>query len=171
MASTTSFTAMVDKGNWMLDKSGTRGKFEATTNKVSLQKSQRSYTTDLQSVEEDSPESPADRLVEGLYNRIRSKGFDYLREGKFFQSSSAVAPATLPVVRLDIEDMDMTMELDYSGPDPSFPRRSLDELRVQIPPESFDIEKIVCGTYIDARLLVLRGVSGAALFFVRSAAS
>lgn len=170
MASSALFSAMVDKGDWMLDKRGTQGKFEVTSSNVCLQKGERSYTTDL-SIVEDSSESSAARLMEAFYNQIKSKGFDYPREGKFFQSISAAAPSTLPVVRLSIEDIDMTMELDYAGPDSSYPMRSLDELRVQIPPESFDIAKIVCGTYIDARLLVLRGVSGAALFFIRSAAS
>ena len=62
----------------------------------------------------------------------------------------------------------MTMELDYVGKDTTYPMRCLQEVRIQTPPESFDISEVVCGTYIDARLLVLRGVSGAALLFVRS---
>lgn len=35
------------------------------------------------------------------------------------------------------------------------------EIRTQIPPETFDVSKLVCGTYADSRLmvlLVLRGV-------------
>eukprot|EP00250_Pteridium_aquilinum_P011210 c19909_g1_i1 orf=316-2409(-) len=171
IASSVTFSVMVDRGDWMLDKSGTQGRFEATSSKICLQKGERSYTTDLETEADDVQEFSAARLVEGFYNQIKSKGFDYPRDAKFFQSMSAAAPPTLPIVRLDIGDMDMSMELDYRGPDPSYPMRSLDELRVQIPPESFDITKIVCGTYIDARLLVLRGMSGAALFFVRSAAS
>ncbi|TKY74104.1 plastid-lipid-associated protein 14 [Spatholobus suberectus] len=47
-------------------------------------------------------------------------------------------------------------------------RNVLQELRTQIPPEMFDLSKLVCGTYVDSRLLVLRGVNGSALLFTRS---
>lgn len=170
MASSISFSVMIDKGDWLPDKRGTQGKFEVTSSKLSLQRGERSYTSVLQTKGDDeTQETSAARLVEGFYNQVRNKGYDYPKEGKFFRSVSPAAPPSLPIVRLGIEDLEMTMEVDYYGPDSSYPMRSLDELRVQIPPESFDIAKIVCGTYIDARLLVLRGVSGAALFFVRTA--
>ncbi|KAI5084614.1 hypothetical protein GOP47_0000783 [Adiantum capillus-veneris] len=171
MASSVSFSVMVDNGDWLPDKRGTEGKFGVTSNKLSLQRGERSYTTDFQREVDNVQEPSATRLVEGFYNQVRNKGYDYPREGNFFRAVSPAAPPSLPVVRFDIDDLEMTMEVDYRGPDPSYPMRSLDELRVQIPPESFDISKIVCGTYIDARLLVLRGVSGAALFFVRTAIS
>lgn len=170
MTSSITFSAMIDKGDWTLDKSGTGGKFEVTSSNVTVRKGQRSYTTGLQTEAEDVQKTSA-RLMEGLYNQIKIRGFDHPREGKFHQSISAAVPPILPIVRLDVEDFEMTMELGYVGEDPSYPMRSLQEVRIQIPPESFDISNIVCGTYIDARLLVLRGVSGAALLFVRSAIS
>ncbi|MCO5549305.1 hypothetical protein L7F22_002773 [Adiantum nelumboides] len=171
MASSISFSVMVDKGDWLPDKRGTQGKFGVTSSKLSLQRGERSYTTDFQTEVDDVRETSAARFVEGFYNQVRNRGYDYPRETNFFRATSPAAPPTLSVVRFDIDDLEMTMEVDYRGPDASYPMRSLDELRVQIPPESFDLSKIVCGTYIDARLLVLRGVSGAALFFVRTAIS
>ncbi|BAS73497.1 Os01g0655500, partial [Oryza sativa Japonica Group] len=47
-------------------------------------------------------------------------------------------------------------------------QKVLQEIRTQTPPEMFDLSKIVCGTYVDARLMILRGVNGSALFFTRS---
>ncbi|KAH7288510.1 hypothetical protein KP509_31G029100 [Ceratopteris richardii] len=170
LTSTISFSAMVDKGDWLLDKRGTQGKFEVTSNKVYVQSWERIYTTDLEQTEPDEVSgASAVKLVEGLQKQMRNRGYDYAKEGKFFQSISPAPPRSLPVIRLDIEDIDMTMEVDYRGPDPSYPMRSLKELRVQVPHESFDVSNIICGTYIDGRLLILRGISGSALFFVRTA--
>jgi hypothetical protein len=42
------------------------------------------------------------------------------------------------------------------------------EIRVQVPPEMFDLSRLLCGTHVDSRLLVLRGVNGPALLFTRS---
>lgn len=81
-------------------------------------------------------------------------------------------PSSLPVVKLvsDSDDIEMTMRLDepiISG-DVGIAQNVIKEVRTQIPPEMFDLSKIVCGTYIDSRLLVLRTVNGSALFFTRS---
>lgn len=78
-------------------------------------------------------------------------------------------PSSLPAAKLVSSDVDVTMSLD----DPlnrsvETARNVLQELRTQIPPEIFDLSKIVCGTYVDSRLLVLRGVNGSALLFTRS---
>ncbi|CAM8995186.1 unnamed protein product [Rhodiola kirilowii] len=42
------------------------------------------------------------------------------------------------------------------------------KLECNYPPEMFDLSRLVCGTYLDARLLVLRGVNGSALLLARS---
>ncbi|RDY05841.1 putative plastid-lipid-associated protein 14, chloroplastic, partial [Mucuna pruriens] len=78
-------------------------------------------------------------------------------------------PSSLPAANLASSDIDVTMNID----DPlnqniDTARNVLQELRTQIPPEMFDLSKLVCGTYVDSRLLVLRGVNGSALLFTRS---
>ena len=164
MTSSTTFSAMVDKADWVADKKGMQGKFEASASNVNVQKGERVYTTEIQTEAHDL----SDSLLEGIYRRLRrERGFDHIKEGNS-NTSSLASPNTLPVVRLDVQDVNMAMELDYVSKDTSYPMRCLQEVRIQTPPESFDISEVVCGTYIDARLLVLRGVSGAALLFVRS---
>lgn len=64
-------------------------------------------------------------------------------------------------------------EIDISmtvGSDPNVDEAQgvLKEVRIQIPQEMFDLTRFACGTYIDSRLLVLRGVNGSALLFTRS---
>ncbi|XP_061345695.1 probable plastid-lipid-associated protein 14, chloroplastic [Gastrolobium bilobum] len=78
-------------------------------------------------------------------------------------------PSCLPAAKLASSDIDVTMSLD----DPlneniDTARNVLQELRTQVPPEIFDLSKLVCGTYVDSRMLVLRGVNGSALLFTRS---
>lgn len=163
MTSNVKFAAMPAMGNWLPNKSGTRGTLEVICTDVSIRKGERSYHSEFQT-EVEGTQSISATLVENFYNQIKGRGFDYPRETKFQET----VPASLPVVRLDLGEIDVTMELDYVGKDSSFPLKTLREVRIQIPPESFDLSSIVCGTYIDSRLLVLRGVSGAALFFLRS---
>ncbi|XP_042485988.1 probable plastid-lipid-associated protein 14, chloroplastic isoform X2 [Macadamia integrifolia] len=78
-------------------------------------------------------------------------------------------PSSLPVANLGPGEVEMTMNLD----DPSLQEVNvatnvLREVQLQAPPEMFDLSRIVCGTYVDSRLLVLRGVNGSALLFTRS---
>lgn len=78
-------------------------------------------------------------------------------------------PSSLPVAKLVSGDVEMTMNL--TGPlsgDVDAARRVLQEVRLQVPPEMFDVSKMVCGTCIDSRLLVLRSVNGSALLFTRA---
>ncbi|CAM8993403.1 unnamed protein product [Rhodiola kirilowii] len=78
-------------------------------------------------------------------------------------------PTSLPVAKLAAADIDVTMQLD----DPlrqnvETAKKVIREARMQLPPEMFDLSRLVCGTYLDARLLVLRGVNGSALLLARS---
>ncbi|KAF9601966.1 hypothetical protein IFM89_024429 [Coptis chinensis] len=78
-------------------------------------------------------------------------------------------PSSLPVVKLTSGEIDVTMSLDDSSLQKvSVAQNVIQEVRMQIPPEMFDLSRLVCGTYADSRLLVVRGVSGSALLFTRS---
>ena len=78
-------------------------------------------------------------------------------------------PTSLPVAKLVSNDMEVTLNLgDPLNRDVNAAGNIVQEARVQIPPEMFDLTKLICGTYVDSRLLVLRGVNGSALLFTRS---
>ncbi|KAJ0042275.1 hypothetical protein Pint_17707 [Pistacia integerrima] len=78
-------------------------------------------------------------------------------------------PSSLPVVKLVSGDIEVTMSLDDPlNQNVDTARNVVQEVQTQVPPEMFDLAKFVCGTYVDSRLLVLRGVNGSALLFTRS---
>ncbi|KAJ8771581.1 hypothetical protein K2173_026758 [Erythroxylum novogranatense] len=78
-------------------------------------------------------------------------------------------PSSLPVARLVSGDIELTMSLgDQLNQNIVTLENIVQEIRTQVPTEIFDLSKLVCGTYVDSRLLVLRGVSGSALLFTRS---
>ncbi|KAG0495105.1 hypothetical protein HPP92_006099 [Vanilla planifolia] len=77
-------------------------------------------------------------------------------------------PHSLPSTKLVHGELDVKMNLDPSHANVGEAQAVLNEVRIQIPPEMFDITKLVCGTYIDSRMMVLRGVNGSALLFTRS---
>ncbi|XP_065868007.1 probable plastid-lipid-associated protein 14, chloroplastic [Euphorbia lathyris] len=79
-------------------------------------------------------------------------------------------PSSLPVAKLASSDIEeVTMRFGDSIDEGVVSAGSvIQEVRMQIPPEMFDLSKVVCGTYVDSRLLVLRGVNGSALLFTRS---
>ncbi|XP_011626322.2 probable plastid-lipid-associated protein 14, chloroplastic isoform X1 [Amborella trichopoda] len=78
-------------------------------------------------------------------------------------------PFSLPIARVvPVEELVVGLELGFSPENDETGGKILKEVRLQIPPEMFDLSKITCGTYVDERLLVLRGVSGLALLFTRS---
>ncbi|KAF4399101.1 hypothetical protein G4B88_023695 [Cannabis sativa] len=78
-------------------------------------------------------------------------------------------PTSLPVAKLVSNDIDVTLNLgDPLKKDVATAGNVVQEIRLQIPPEMFDLTKLVCGTYVDSRLLVVRGVNGSALLFTRS---
>lgn len=78
-------------------------------------------------------------------------------------------PSSLPVAKLVSDDIEVTMGVgDTLDENVVTAANIVQEVRTQIPPEMFDLSKLVCGTYVDSRLLVLRGVNGSALLFTRS---
>ncbi|XP_052620367.1 probable plastid-lipid-associated protein 14, chloroplastic isoform X1 [Lactuca sativa] len=78
---------------------------------------------------------------------------------------SSLAVAKLVSVSGDIE---VTMTLnDPLSKDIRVGELVVNEVRMQIPPEMFDLSKIVCGTYVDSRMMILRSVNGSALLFSR----
>lgn len=78
-------------------------------------------------------------------------------------------PSSLPVAKLASGEIEMTMDLgEPQGNNVEVAKRVLQEIRLETPPEMFDLSKIVCGTYLDSRMLVLRSVNGSALLFTRS---
>ena len=73
------------------------------------------------------------------------------------------------MAKLVSADIEVTMSLgDNLNQNDVTPSSIVQEIRVQVPPEMFDLSRLVCGTYVDSRLLVLRGVNGSALLFTRS---
>ncbi|PKU68109.1 hypothetical protein MA16_Dca023653 [Dendrobium catenatum] len=81
-------------------------------------------------------------------------------------------PYSLPAAEILHGEIDVSMNLEQSSSPSAIGEAQavLKEVRTQIPPEMFDISKLVCGTYVDSRMLVLRGVNGSALLFTRSCA-
>ncbi|CAN1267717.1 Probable plastid-lipid-associated protein 14, chloroplastic [Linum perenne] len=77
-------------------------------------------------------------------------------------------PSSLCVAKLvaSVDGMEITMSL--ADQDVAQAQNVLQEVRTQVPPEMFDLSKIVCGTFVDSRHLVLRGVNGSAMLFARS---
>ncbi|KAK2973585.1 hypothetical protein RJ640_023235 [Escallonia rubra] len=78
-------------------------------------------------------------------------------------------PSSLQVAKLISSDVEVCISLNEPlSTDVKTAQNVVQEVRTQVPPEMFDLSKIVCGTYVDSRLLVLRGVNGSALLFTRS---
>jgi hypothetical protein len=76
-------------------------------------------------------------------------------------------PPNLPVANFRVGEIDISMNLE-SDPSVEVAQGVLKEVRTQIPQEMFDLTRFACGTYIDSRMLILRGVNGSALLFTRS---
>uniref|UniRef100_A0A5K0Z6R2 Uncharacterized protein n=1 Tax=Nymphaea colorata TaxID=210225 RepID=A0A5K0Z6R2_9MAGN len=79
-------------------------------------------------------------------------------------------PQALPAASLLPGEIEVTMNLDEVPDDVEGMKKVLREVRVQIPPEMFNVSKLVSATYADSRLLVLRSVAGSALLFTRTPA-
>ena len=142
---------IMPESNWPHDKSGTEGVLSVTT-------SARIAAGRIYINEQDSKES---RAASSRSSRR------YLR-GKWRKASKMKElPASLPSVNIAMDEVDVSMSCN-STLNVNSAQKVLQEIRTQTPPEMFDLSKIVCGTYIDARLMVLRGVNGSALLFVRS---
>ncbi|KAJ4781028.1 OBP3-responsive protein 1 [Rhynchospora pubera] len=101
-----------------------------------------------------------------------------LSPGRFYGNSSNSSygnslgsnwevPPSLPVANLRVGEIDVSMTME-SNPSIDEAQRILKEVRIQIPQEMFDLTRVICGTYIDSRMLVLRGADGSALLLTRS---
>ncbi|PWA75266.1 Plastid lipid-associated protein/fibrillin conserved domain-containing protein [Artemisia annua] len=144
--------------DWPHDKVGTDGKlqvtstFKLTTGKRFYLKEENS-TQNLPSIATNAQESAIKKLSGKKWKKSLHKEF----------------PSSLPVVKLVSSDIDVTVALNEPlTRDIGAAQVVINEVRMQIPPEMFDLSKIVCGTYIDSRMLVLRSVNGSALLFTRA---
>ncbi|XVE64379.1 hypothetical protein DITRI_Ditri07aG0096400 [Diplodiscus trichospermus] len=151
------FTVMLGH-DWPHDKGGIKGKLQVNT-LSSLKAGRRLYlkqkpTQGLSLRQSNSEESLVEKLTSKKWRRaIPFKEF----------------PSSLPVAKLLPDDIEVSMSLDDTlkqGVDVA--RNILQEIRTQVPPEMFELSNLVCGTYVDSRMLVLRGVNGSALIFTRS---
>ncbi|KAJ1379458.1 Protein kinase domain [Sesbania bispinosa] len=152
------FSVMIGE-DWPHDKTGKSGRVQVNSS-FALTAGRRLYLKQDKTTEKFSfgPSSNEEALAQ----KFTGKKWRKILPFKEF-------PSSLPAAKLASGDIDVTMNLD----DPlnrniDTARNVLQELRTQVPPEIFDLSKIVCGTYVDSRLLVLRGVNGSALLFTRS---
>ena len=145
--------------NWPHDKSGTTGKLQVNA-MFRLTAGRRLYLKEDKTTGKfPSPSSTSQNsVIRKFSGRKWRKAIPY----KEF-------PSTLPVAKFTPHDVELTMSLDDPlSTNVDIAKTVVREVRTQVPPEIFDLSKIVCGTYLDPRLLVLRGVSGSALLFTRS---
>lgn len=138
--------------DWPHDKSGTPGNLKVTS-PSRLRAGRRQYIK-----EENSEMSSQTSAVNILSGRKWKKAFP-----------NKEIPSSLPVAKLASGDVELTMNLgEPLSKNVDDVKNVVQEVRLQVPPEMFDLSKVVCGTYVDSRLLVLRGVNGSALLFTRS---
>ncbi|KAL6842679.1 hypothetical protein ACP4OV_027523 [Aristida adscensionis] len=142
---------IMPESNWPHDKSGTEGTLSVTTS--AKMAAGRIYINDEDNKERRiaSPRSSR-RYLRGKWRKV---------------SKMEELPASLPTVSIAMDEVDVSMSCG-SVLNVDSAQKVLQEIRTQTPPEMFDLSKIVCGTYIDARLMILRGVNGSALLFTRS---
>ncbi|KAK4277544.1 hypothetical protein QN277_015530 [Acacia crassicarpa] len=148
--------------DWPHDKSGKNGSLEVKS-LFGLKAGRRLY------LKQEEQEKSAEKFSFGpsssetdLAQKLSGKKWRKVIPFKEF-------PSSLPAAKLVAGDIDVSMTLDDPlNQDVGTARNVLQEVRMQIPPEMFDLSKLVCGTYVDSRLLVLRGVNGSALVFTRT---
>ncbi|KAK6936692.1 Plastid lipid-associated protein/fibrillin conserved domain [Dillenia turbinata] len=151
------FTVLLGQ-NWPHDKSGVNGKLHIYSS-FRLTSGKRLYLKEDKSTRLPSATpSTADSVLQTLSGRRLGKAIPFKE-----------LPSSLPVAKFLSSNIEVTLNLD----DPStgnvdLAGKVVQEIRTQVPPEMFDVSKLVCGTYVDSRLLVLRGVNGSALLFIRS---
>ncbi|KAL3653620.1 putative plastid-lipid-associated protein 14, chloroplastic [Castilleja foliolosa] len=153
-----SFKVMPGGQDWAHDKTGTIGKLRV--NSLSkLRAGRRLYIKEETST---SINSAAPDTRDFILEKLSSKKWRKIIPVKEY-------PSSLPVAKLVTSDVEVQMSLDEPlSRDVGSAQNVVREARMQLPPELFDLSKIVCGTYVDSRLLVLRSVSGSALLFTRS---
>ncbi|XP_045816039.1 probable plastid-lipid-associated protein 14, chloroplastic [Trifolium pratense] len=152
------FSVMIGQ-DWPHDKAGKKGRLQVNSS-FTLKAGRRLYLKQDNTSEKLSFRPSGNE--EALAQKFTSKKWRKITPFKEF-------PSSLPAAKFASGDIDVTMNLDDPlNQNMDTVKNILQELRTQIPPEIFDLSKIVCGTYVDSRLLVLRGVNGSALLFTRS---
>ncbi|KAG2399694.1 plastid-lipid-associated protein [Vigna angularis] len=152
------FSVMIGQ-DWPLDKAGKSGRLRVNSS-FTIRAGRRLYLNQDKTTEKFffGPSSNVDALAQ----KFKGKKWSKIIPFKEF-------PSSLPAAKLASGDIDVTMNIDDPlNQNTDTARSVLQELRTQIPPEVFDLSKLVCGTYVDSRMLVLRGVNGSALLFTRS---
>lgn len=145
------FAVMPGK-NWPHEKTGTGGRLQVTS-LSKLRAGRRLYIKE-ETATKIRPTTPD--MSESI---LESKKWRKIMPIKEF-------PSSLPVAKLVSSDVDITVRLDEPlARDVETAQNAVHEVRMQVPPEVFDLSKIVCGTYVDSRLLVLRSVNGSAVVF------
>lgn len=140
---------IMPESDWPHDKSGTEGILSITT-------SARITPGSIYTNADD---------IEG--SRITSSSYLGGKWGK--ASNIKQLPASLPAASINVDEDEVDVSMSCGSTlNVNSARKVLQEVRTQTPPEMFDLSKIVCGTYIDSRLMILRGVNGSALLFIRS---
>ncbi|KAJ7539690.1 hypothetical protein O6H91_11G105400 [Diphasiastrum complanatum] len=164
------FTVMPDNRNWRHDKSGIKGKLKVTAT-IGLAEGERLYPAqtekDASPGGKEQPHRLADKPAISSNKIVKAKSSLPRRKvlGRFLADDDL---KSLPVMRVAVDDMQINLELDENLGDRFLHHRILQEVRLQVPRELFDLSRVVCATYVDARLLILRSVSGDALVFTRS---
>jgi len=149
------FTAITNK-DWPHNKIGAAGKLQ-TLSQFRLIAGKRLYLKEeKKNIGKFSMGEPD--AEEGLAEKLETEKWKKVVPFKEF-------PSSLPVAKLVSGEIKVTMNMNDHIDSPG---SVIGEVRKQIPPEMFDLSKLVCGTYIDSRLLVLRCVNGSALLFTRS---
>uniref|UniRef100_A0A1J3HQV2 Putative plastid-lipid-associated protein 14, chloroplastic n=1 Tax=Noccaea caerulescens TaxID=107243 RepID=A0A1J3HQV2_NOCCA len=149
------FTAITSK-DWPHNKAGATGKLQ-TFSQFRLVAGKRLYLKEeKKNIGKFSMGEPD--AEEGLVEKLETKRWKKVVPFKEF-------PSSLPVAKLVSGEIEVTMSMTDRVESPG---NVIGEVRKQIPQEMFDLSKLVCGTYIDSRLLVLRCVNGSALLFTRS---
>jgi len=150
---------VINGQDWPHDKTGAAGHLSVTS-PFRLRAGRRLYIK-----EEENPEIPF--LTGSNPSTSVLKKLSGKKWRKAFPSNEI--PSSLPVAKLTSGEIELTMNLgEPEGSSVEDAKKVLQEVRLQVPPEMFDLSKIVCGTYVDWRMLVLRCVDGSALLFTRS---
>lgn len=156
-ASHISFTVMAGR-DWAHDKSGVGGELQVNSF-FRLRAGRRLYLEE-ETISSKFPSATQDAQASVL-KRLSSK--KWRKAIPIYE-----IPSSLSVAKLVSDEIDVMMSLNKPlNGNMEVAQKAIQEVRTQIPPEMFDLSKIVCGTYLDSRLLVLRSVNGSALFFHR----
>ncbi|KAK4431341.1 putative plastid-lipid-associated protein 14, chloroplastic [Sesamum alatum] len=154
------FTVMPGQ-DWAHNKAGTGGKLQVKS-LFKLRAGRRLY------IKEESATriySASPDVRDSILEKLSNKKWRKVIPIKEF-------PSSLPVAKLVSSDIEISMSLDEPlTSNVETAKNVIREVRMQVPPELFDLSKIVCGTYLDSRLLVLRSVNGSAQLFTRSLVS